>query len=148
MCEESYRCNNGLYFGKVNTFDILTGTRWELVVVCLNAKIGNLATIFDYIAEEYSSLLIDPLPFDIKVQDMLNLCRAKELPIVTQVADAEEKCLVIATCHDPWIPWFKSIFGDYEEAEMLSVNEELKPVIGRLLDDLDRKSSKQRGKSS
>lgn len=148
LCEASYRSHNGCFYGTISFFDLLPPTRWELIVACLNAKIGNNATLFDDVLREYAPLLIKPLTFDVEVKSIFGMCKNKGLPIVAQVAAAEEKCLVIATCHDPWIPWFKSIFGDYEEAEMLSVNEELKPVIGRLLDDLDRKSSKQRGKSS
>lgn len=141
LCEASYRSGKGYLFEKVKSFDILTATRWELVVVCLNAKFSNMSTVFDDIIREYSPLLIDPLPFDAEVQHILNLCKRRELPIVAQVADADEKCLVIATSHDPWIPWFKSIFCDYDEAEKRAVNDDLKPVIGQLLDDLDQQSS-------
>ncbi|MBQ6924180.1 MAG: hypothetical protein IJQ73_06030 [Kiritimatiellae bacterium] len=138
LCEDSYRKPYGVSCETINTFDLLTVTRWKLIVVCLNAKICDNTSTFDIIMEDYAPLLIKPLPYDVKVQNILNLCKERELPIVAQVADDAEKCLVIATCHEPWTTWFLSIFGDYDEAECIAVNNELSPTITKMLVDLHR----------
>ena len=142
LCEASYREPDGVFYDSVNFLDVVPLSRWKLVVACVNAKIGNLSSsIFDTIVAAYEPLLTTPLPLTVDVRHIFNLCKDRGLPVVAQVDEDTEKCIVVATCHDPWTAWFEAAFCDCDNDTRNAVMDELSPTIRQLLAELRRQTS-------
>lgn len=136
LCDETYHNPYGYFFDTIKTCDLVNV--WKSIVVCLNAKTNDLSRHYDMLLEDYAPFRIQPLHLETLVEDILNLCKARELPIMAEVSELEEKCLIIAACHKPWTQWFELIFGDVDEETQSQGMKEMTPIIMPLLENLRR----------
>ena len=127
LCEASYRSPYGAYCDTIKTCDF--ENIWKLVVVCFNANKCDQSKHYDFLLEDYAPMKIAPLPFDTTVQSILDFCKGRKLPIIAEVKELGEKCLIIASCHEPWTSWFHLIFGDVDEETQDAGIKELQPII-------------------
>ncbi|MBQ6339034.1 MAG: hypothetical protein IJI36_07820 [Kiritimatiellae bacterium] len=134
LCEASYRSPYGAYCDTIKTCDF--ENIWKLVVVCFNANKCDQAKHYQFLLEDYAPMMVAPIPFATTVQSILNYCKKRELPVVAEVTELGEKCLIIASCHEPWTEWFRLIFGDVDENEQDQGLAELSPIIMSRLAEL------------
>lgn len=127
LCEASYKNQYGAFCDTIKTFDL--EDVWRLVVVCFNANKCDQAKHYQFLLEDYAPMKVAPLPYTTTVQSILDYCKGRELPIVAEVKELGEKCLIIASCHEPWTEWFRLIFGDVDEEEQSLGIGELTPII-------------------
>lgn len=127
LCEASYESPYGSYCDTIKTFDLKNV--WRLVVVCFNANKCDQDKHYKFLLEDYAPMKVAPLPFATTVQSILDFCKGRELPVIAEVKELGEKCLIIAACHEPWTEWFRLIFGDVDENEQNQGLAELTPTI-------------------
>ena len=133
LCEASYESPCGEYCDTIKTFDL--ENVWKLVVVCFNANMCDQSRHYNFLLEDYAPMKISPLPFATTVQSILNFCKGRELPIIAEVKELDEKCLIIASCHEPWTSWFHLIFGNVDEETQNEEIKKLQPtIISRLVE--------------
>ena len=137
LCEASYESPFGAYCDTIKTCDFVN--IWNLVVVCFNANKCDQAKHYQFLLEDYAPMMIDPLPFATTVQSILECCKTRKLPIIAEITELGEKCLIIASCHEPWRTWFYLLFGNVDENEQKEGLEELTPIIMPLLATLHTK---------
>ena len=140
LCEETYHLPYGMFCDTIKTCNLVNV--WKSVVVCLNANLNDQSRHYEMLLEDYAPFRIPPLHLETLVGDILNLCKARGLPIMAEVRELEEKCLVIASCHDPWARWFELIFGDVDEETQNHGIKEMTPIIMPLLMNLHRDGGK------
>ena len=136
LCEASYKSQYGAYCDTIKTFDFKN--IWKLVVVCFNANKCDQSKHYDILLEDYAPMKIAPLPFATTVQSILDFCKGRKLPIIAEVKELGEKCLIIASCHEPWTSWFYLNFGDVDETTQNEGIKELQPTIVASLIELYR----------
>lgn len=134
LCDATYYSPYGSYCDTIKTSDL--ENIWKLVVVCFNANKNEQTKHYNFLLEDYAPMQIAPLSFSTTVQDILNFCKGRELPIIAEVTELGEKCLIIASCHEPWTSWFHLIFGDVDEETQNEGLKELQPTIMSMLAEL------------
>ncbi len=127
LCEASYESPYGEYCDVIRVSDFEDTRRF--VVVCFNANKCDQARHYGFLLEDYAPMKIAPLPYATTVQAIFDVCKGRELPIVAEVSECGERCLIIATCCEPWLSWFYLMFGDVDQKTQASGIKALKPII-------------------
>lgn len=127
LCDETYYDHLG--FKAYDLFDNKELTSRSAFIGCINYKINDNKATYDFIHEDYRCFRIQPLPYSTYIKDVFNQSHSLGLPIISEIKELAESCMIIATTQPFWANWFASIFIQGNEA----LNKSLSPVVYKLL---------------